>query len=95
MRKETVELGDEIVDKITGFKGIATAIAKCLTGCDRVEIKPMKLDDKGDLPNSYWFDVGQVRIIKKQRVKPESVQEPMQKSNRRVGGPPTSSRGFK
>lgn len=85
-----VELGDRVECKISGFVGIVTAIAQCLTGCDRAEVSaPMKkTGEKGD---SYFFDVAALKVIKKQVVKPSHVQEPEEKQGRKVGGPPTRS----
>lgn len=85
-----VELGDEVKCKITGFRGIVTGIAKCLTGCDRIDVRaPMKKD--GKMGEGYWFDFHAVEIIKKQKVKAQSVQEPAAKNETRKGGPPSRS----
>lgn len=80
-----IELGDEVSCKITGFTGVATAIAKCLTGCDRVEVRPPIGKDK-KLNDSYWFDMDALKLLKKQKVKPVSVQNEVKK-----GGPPQRS----
>ena len=44
-----IKLGDKVKDKISGYKGIVTAIAKYLNGCTRILIEPTKLDDDGKL----------------------------------------------
>lgn len=38
--EDEIELGDEVVDNITGFKGTVVAITKWISGCDRVNVQP-------------------------------------------------------
>jgi hypothetical protein len=87
---KTIELGDEVRCKITGFQGVVTSLAKCLTGCDRLVIQPAMGKDKKH-PDSLWFDVAACEIVKKQKVKAVSVQEP-ESPTAKKGGPP--SRNF-
>ncbi len=68
-----VELGDEVQDKVTGFKGIAVVRSIYLQGCDRISVQPL-VDKEGKIPESQHFDDPQLKILKKQKVKPESVQ---------------------
>lgn len=79
-----IELGDEAQCRITGFKGVVTAYAKCLTGCDRVEIKP-RVDITGKMQDSYWFDADACDVIKKRIVPAETV------TGKEKGGPITRS----
>ena len=72
-----IKLGDEVKDKITGFKGVAVSIADWLNGCRRVGIQPKKLDEKGKPGEIEWFDIEQVEAIKKKAVK----------KSKRSGGP--------
>lgn len=88
---DTIELGDMVQDKISGFKGIANSLAKCLTGCDRVEVVPNKLNKEGKLADGYWFDEYQLKVVKRGVIRPATVQEPKKKTNRKVGGPPAKS----
>lgn len=73
-----IELGDEVRDTITGFKGIAMARSMWLTGCDRITIQPKGLTKEGKTYEMQTFDEGQVEIIKK-KVQP--------RINRKKGGP--------
>lgn len=82
-----IELGDEVKCKITGYRGICTAIAKCLTGCDRIEIRPPITKD-GKMSESYWFDEAACVVIKKQKIPPNKVQD---ERIDKKGGPPTKS----
>ena len=90
MSKHKVELGDEVRCKVTGFKGIVTAIAQHITGCDRADVRPGIKKD-GTLADGYWFDLPALEIIKKQKVKPTNVQTVEDAPVRKVGGPPTRS----
>jgi len=60
-----INLGDRAEDRISGYKGIVTAIAKYLNGCTRILIEPEKLDDDGKMLKSLWFDDVQVKVTKK------------------------------
>lgn len=73
MKKNEVNLGDEVECKITGFKGIVTGYAKMLTGCDRVVVQP-RADKDGKMSESSWLDVAAVTILKKSKVKQSEVQ---------------------
>ena len=56
-----IVLGDEVRDKITGFKGIAHARVTYLYGCVRIEIMPKS--KKGDKVESVFFDESGVERI--------------------------------
>lgn len=81
-----IELGDRVRCKISGFEGIVTSHAVCLTGCDRLSVRA-GLKKDGSLGQEYWFDVPTLELIKKGVVKPESVTD--QSPAKKVGGPPT------
>lgn len=69
-----IQLGDEVQDKVTGFKGIAIVRSIYLQGCDRIAVQP-PIDKEGKIQESQHFDDPQLKILKKQKVKPESVQQ--------------------
>jgi len=69
-----IELGDEVQDKVTGFKGIAVVRSIYLQGCDRISVQS-PVDKEGEIPEPQHFDDPQLKILKKQKVKPEDVQE--------------------
>jgi hypothetical protein len=41
----TIQLGDMVLDSITGFKGVATGRFTFLNGCLRIEVSPTMLKD--------------------------------------------------
>jgi hypothetical protein len=82
------ELGENLKDKVSGFKGICIARADYLTGCRQYKVRPRGLN-KEQLPwVSEWFDEEQLVVlsVKKFSLKPTPTSGP-------VNNPPTS-RGF-
>lgn len=72
VNKEEVELGDEVIDVVSGLKGIAVVRYQFLQGCDRICIQPACGKDNS-YPSSQVFDEPQLKVSKKQKVKPEHV----------------------
>ncbi len=73
-----VNLGDEVKDKVTGFKGIAVARHQYLQGCARISVQPTKLDKEGKKLGVETFDAPQLIVVKVQKV---------QTGERKTGGP--------
>ncbi len=67
MRKK-VELGDEVKDSVSGFKGIAVSTHVYLHGCTRISVQP-KVDKTGKHPETQAFDEPQLIILKKGKIK--------------------------
>lgn len=78
-----IELGDEVEDKVTGFKGIAIARHTYLEGCDRISIQP-KIKKDGELIDAASFDEPTVKIVRRNTVKPAHLEE---LEVRKTGGP--------
>jgi hypothetical protein len=74
-----IQLGDEVIDTITGFKGIAIAKTRWISGCDRINVQPKGLDKDGHLFDTQSFDEPLLKIVKKKTSK--------KKVNRENGGP--------
>lgn len=74
MQTQRINLGDEVIDKVTGFKGIAVARTQWLTGCDRITVQP-KLGKDGKPIDPHSFDEGQLEVVKRAAFKPQDVQE--------------------
>lgn len=64
-----ITLGDEVRDKVSGFKGIATSKVTFLYGCVRVEITPKTKD--GKKAESVYVDESGVERIGNGVNKPE------------------------
>jgi len=50
-----VKLGQEVIDPITGFRGIAVGRTDWLYGCARIGLQG-KLNKDGTVPDVQWFD---------------------------------------
>lgn len=60
--KEMIRLGNKVKDKITGFKGIATAKVEYLNGCVQYCVKPQVSKD-GKMPEGEYIDDAQLEVI--------------------------------
>jgi len=81
--RNTVELGDEVQDLVTGYKGIAVGITQWLYGCKRVSVQGRVPKAGGVAPDNINIDEPQCKILKKAKVKISD--EPQQKSVRETG----------
>lgn len=68
--KDKIELGDEVRDTVTGFKGKAVARTTWISGCDRINVQPPVGKD-GKLSETASFDEPMLEIIKKAKVRAE------------------------
>lgn len=57
-----IQLGQEVKDKVTGFKGIAVAKTTFLQGCRRIVIQP-KVNKEGVMSESQSFDEPDLEVI--------------------------------
>ena len=73
-----IELGDEVIDTITGFKGVAVGKTTWLYGCNRIAVQP-KVGKDGKLGETASFDEPQLKVTKKKVSK--------EKIDRVKGGP--------
>lgn len=82
-----IKLGQEVRDRITGFKGIATVKMEFLNGCRRFAVQP-KVDKKGEVPDDKSFDEPDLEIISSGILPEEKKAKPAEK---RVHGDPSFS----
>lgn len=65
MRK--IKLGTKVVDKVTGFEGIATSRVEYINGCIQYGVTPkVKKDDTTAYPDSTYVDEAQLQLVKKE-----------------------------
>lgn len=62
-----VDLGDEVKDKISGFRGIAVARHSYIEGCNRISVQPV-IDRDGKLPDSVTFDEPCLEVVTIQKI---------------------------
>lgn len=56
------ELGDRVIDKVSGFEGIVTAHSRHIAGCDRLWVEPRIAAD-GARREGAWVDIDLLGII--------------------------------
>jgi hypothetical protein len=62
-------LGDELKDFITGYKGIVRCRAEYLTGCNRYALQSQKLDKEKEIPQEWlWFDENELILVKEGKI---------------------------
>ena len=61
-----IQLGDEVKDPITGFKGIAVIRHNYLQGCDRISVIGKATTDKPE-PPELSFDEPQLVVTKERK----------------------------
>lgn len=94
----TIELGDKVRDKITGFTGIAVATSIWLYGCNRIVVQPTELDKDGGKKCTDTFDEFQLEILEKSVVKGANTPapaEPEKAPRAKTGGPQDDKAAFK
>lgn len=64
MNNQTFDLGDELEDTVSGFRGIAVSIHEYLNGCRRITMLPRVKDDN-TFQNECTFDEPQLKLIQK------------------------------
>ena len=62
-----IDLGMTVKDRVSGFKGVATAKVEYLNGCTQFCVVP-KLGKDGKKQGGVYFDVGQLEIVSRKRV---------------------------
>lgn len=83
--KNIVELGDEVEDTVTGFKGVAVAVTLWLHQCSRVFVQP-KVDKDGKHQEGQTFDAPSLKILKKNKVKVQIEDDLKTSVQKRTGG---------
>ncbi len=76
-----IQLGQEVVDVITGFSGIATAEVHYLNGCIQYCITPRTINDEGKPTKGEYFDQGQIEVLG------DGVSDSVQNIETPTGGP--------
>ena len=86
-----IDLGDEVKDQVTGFKGVVVAITRWITGCRRVTVQPQTLKDDGSVPETHTFDETHLTVTAAAKV-PSPNAGPMQPVSQPGGPRPSPAR---
>lgn len=90
MQEFKFELGSEVKEVFTGFKGIIRGRSQYLTGCNTYGVQSQKL--KENKPTDWlWFDEGQLILLKNKKIILEGNEN---KSNTFSKGGPLSKDQF-
>ncbi len=82
MKEVVVDIGDQVVDPVTGFKGTVVALTTWMFGCRRITVQPKGVDREGKIFDSCAFDEPGLKITKHANV-PATVK----KKRLNKGGP--------
>jgi len=80
-----LQLGEELEDTVSGYKGIATQKVTYMNGCVVFGVQG-KVKKDGTLPDLIWFDHKRLKLISAGVSQPEELSKPVEK---RTGGPST------
>lgn len=69
-----IEFGNEVKDKITGFKGVITGRCEYITGCVQCLVQP-KCKKDGTRVEPVWFDEPRLVILKRSTITLEGKEE--------------------
>ena len=65
------DMGTKVEDKITGFTGTITGVARYVTGCDNYLVQPPAKD--ADYKEGRWLDEGRLQIIEEKVIDKKDV----------------------
>jgi len=71
-RNDEIKLGDEVIDRLTDFKGIASARIEYLSGCVRYCVTP-KVGEDGKMPDGQFIDWQTLDIIQSESLPVHAV----------------------
>lgn len=92
-KHDEITFGDEVRDKISGFKGVVVALTQWFNGCVRVTLAPTEVAKETGAPKEHQsFDVEQLEVIKKAKVEPPPVQARFSPVSTHGGPKPAASR---
>lgn len=69
----SVQLGDLVKDKLTGFEGVVVGITQWLNACRHIGVKPIFLDKDGKPREAIWFDEPQISVLHEEFFQPDPV----------------------
>ncbi len=61
-----LQMGQEVVDLISGFKGIVTGFAQYVTGCTQALVQPKMRG--GSFIEGRWIDLDRLKVTKAKRL---------------------------
>lgn len=74
MATESVRMGVEVKDRVTGLRGIITGKTEYINGCVQWLVKP-PVDKDGKLVDGCWIDTVQLEVVGQGISKPENTED--------------------
>jgi len=68
------DLGDEVVDIVTGYKGIVRAHGETMTQVPNYGVQSSELDDNGDIKKWKWMDENIIELSEAGKVTPPAAE---------------------
>jgi hypothetical protein len=68
-------LGCHVVDRVTGFKGVAVGHVEYMTGCNQTLVVPAIAAD-GTLREGQWFDDQRLQLTVGERIRLDNSETP-------------------
>ncbi len=68
VKAKQADLGDEVVDTVSGFRGIVINVTRFLHGCEQCGVQAPVTKDK-KLGDSYSFDRPRLRVVTRNKIK--------------------------
>lgn len=62
IQKHLELLGLNVVDRVTGYKGVVASVSFDLYGCVQAIVNP-GTDKEGKLGNCTWFDIARLKVL--------------------------------
>ncbi len=62
---QNIQLGDRVQCIVTGAKGVVMGESMWINKCQRFAVQQEKVDKDGKAPEAQWFDVEQLKLVKK------------------------------
>lgn len=85
--KQNVKLGQQVLDPVSGFTGVAAGRVVYLNGCSRIAVAP-SVNKDGEMVDEHWFDEPQLEVLSTKKV--------VKEGSKSTGGPApyTPNRGI-
>jgi len=87
MRPNDLNLGDQVKDIVTGYKGVVVCKSEHLNGCWRVGVQA-PINKEGKVDGTEWFDIETIVVLKTKpiEIKQSKTGGPKPKPKRRKDG---------
>lgn len=72
---QQINLGDEVRDRVTGYKGIVVCVAEWLNGCRRLLVQAEGLQESGQPIEAVYVDEPQLELVERGAFTPRPAEQ--------------------